>query len=127
MTSYRVFVPDTRELEVGEARVFKFRRGRSVLEGFVLRIEDGWVAYANECPHWRVDLDLGDGRFWDPPNGRILCRNHGALFHPRTGVCELGPCVGLALEAFELTPEGEGAWVTVPDGAAADGSDEAHA
>jgi nitrite reductase/ring-hydroxylating ferredoxin subunit len=86
-----------------------------MLEGFALNTGSELVAFANECPHWHVDLDLGIGDFLDPPTGRILCRNHGALFHPLTGVCERGPCVGLALERFELERDGDDAWVSVPD------------
>jgi len=83
----------------------------------VLRAPAGLVAFANECPHWHVDLDLGDASFWDPSTQRILCKNHAALFHPMTGVCERGPCAGQALERFELTLEGPDAWVSVPNAA----------
>ena len=110
-----MFVPETRPLAPGAARVFRFRRGRARLEGFVLQTGERLVAYANECPHWHVDLDLGDGEFWDEAAGRILCKNHAALFHPDTGVCEVGPCVGLSLEAFPLEEADGGSWVSVPD------------
>jgi nitrite reductase/ring-hydroxylating ferredoxin subunit len=115
VTALRIFVPGTQTLAPGAACVFRFKRGRSRLEGFVLQTGERLVAYANECPHWHVDLDLGDGKFWDEDTGRILCKNHAALFHPHTGECEVGPCVGLALEPFALTPEGDGAWVEVLD------------
>ena len=110
-----VFVGDTAALTLGQARVFRFRRRRRTVEGFVLREASGLVAYANECPHWHVDLDLGMGEFWDDDSGKILCRNHGALFDASSGVCEVGPCVGLALERFELRPEGDGVWVEIVD------------
>lgn len=112
--SRRVFVADLDTLGEGEARVFRFRRGGRPLEGFVLRTAERFVAYANVCPHWSVDLDLGTGRFWDPESARILCANHAARFHPLTGVCESGPCFGDALEAFELTLSPGGGWVSVP-------------
>lgn len=113
-----MLVPGASGMKVGQAHVFRFRRARSILEGFFLRTEDGFAAYANECPHWHVDLDLGDGVFWDDSNRRILCKNHGALFHPQTGICELGPCVGQSLEPFQIELVGENAWVTVPDATA---------
>lgn len=115
MSALKVFVPETRALGRGAACVFRFRRGKSSLEGFVLQTGERLVAYANECPHWHVDLDLGEGEFWDEDSGRILCKNHAALFHPDTGECEVGPCVGLSLEAFSVSPEGDGTWVEVPD------------
>lgn len=86
----------------------------------MLRTASELVAFANECPHWHVDLDLGDGQFWDAESGRILCKNHGALFHPETGVCELGPCVGLALERFRLEEQADGVVVEVPAAEAVD-------
>jgi nitrite reductase/ring-hydroxylating ferredoxin subunit len=114
LSSLPVFVESTRALPKGSARVFRFRRGRQAIEGFVLNAGGELVAFANECPHWHVDLDMGDGEFWDEASGRILCKNHGALFHPTSGVCERGPCVGLALERFELREQGDGALVEVP-------------
>ena len=45
---------------------------------------------------------------------RIVCRNHGALFHPQTGFCEWGPCTGHSLERFELSTDGDDALVQVP-------------
>lgn len=115
MPALNVYVENTSALALGEARVFRFRRGRLKLEGFVLRGMTGLVAFTNECPHWHVDLDLGDGTFWDHDTSKILCRNHGALFDATSGVCELGPCVGLSLERLALRPEGDGVWVAVPD------------
>ena len=111
----RVFVPGVAALRPGEAKVFKFRRGRNAIEGFVLCTAEGLSAFANECPHWHVDLDLGTADFWDPDSSRVLCKNHAALFHPRTGICERGPCVGLSLERFELEPGDEGVHVSVPN------------
>jgi len=115
VSSLRIFVPDLDTLKHGEARVFRFRRRSRPVEGFVLRVDAALVAYANVCPHWSVDLDLGMGRFWDAESQRIFCMNHAALFHPITGTCERGPCLGDSLEPFELETEGNGAWVTVPD------------
>jgi nitrite reductase/ring-hydroxylating ferredoxin subunit len=115
LSSLKVFVPETHALETGAACVFRFRRGGSRLEGFVLQTGEQLVAYANECPHWHVDLDLGDGKFWDPDSERILCKNHAALFDPSTGECVVGPCIGLALEAFPLTEASDGSWIEVPD------------
>jgi nitrite reductase/ring-hydroxylating ferredoxin subunit len=115
VSSARIFVPELDSLREGDARVFEFRRGQRKLEGFVLRTEQAFVAYANVCPHWSVDLDFGTGRFWEPRTRRIICTNHAALFHPETGLCETGPCLGESLEQFQLELEPGGAWVTVPE------------
>jgi nitrite reductase/ring-hydroxylating ferredoxin subunit len=111
----RVFVPGVATLQPGEARVFRFRRGRDEIEGFVLRTKRQFSAFANVCPHWHVDLDLGTADFWDAENARILCKNHGALFHPESGLCERGPCAGLRLERFDVDATDAGIYVSVPD------------
>lgn len=114
MSDARLFVALPDGLNEGDARVFEFRRGPRKLEGFVLQTAGGIVAYANVCPHWSVDLDMGSGKFWDAGDRRIVCINHGALFHPETGLCETGPCLGESLERFSLELTDGGAWVTVP-------------
>lgn len=100
-------------LEHGAALKFWFERGDETVEGFVLRVQDEWVAYRNQCRHWTVDLDHGEGRFWSEKLRRIYCRTHGALFRPEDGFCDGGPCQGQSLEKFELRMDGEDAIVTV--------------
>ncbi len=109
-----VRVPRVTELAVGEAAVFEFQRGGHREEGFVLRHPKGFSAFVNRCPHWLVDLDLGDGRFYDNKIDRIYCKTHGALFLVDTGVCEYGPCAGSALEGLTLRLDGDDALVEVP-------------
>lgn len=109
-----VRVPSVDELADGEARKFTFERGGETCEGFVLRHRDGLFAYRNRCPHWGVDLDMGEGRFFSQITDRIFCTNHGALFQPHTGYCDAGPCAGKSLERFELRRDGTDVLVTVP-------------
>lgn len=98
----------------GKSQTFAFKRGKLPEEGFVLCWQDGLYAFANSCPHWSVDLDYGMGDFYDAELDRVVCKNHGALFHPQTGFCEWGPCTGHSLERFEMVTEGDDVVVTVP-------------
>jgi nitrite reductase/ring-hydroxylating ferredoxin subunit len=91
----------------GKSQTFTFQRGKLPEEGFVLCWQGGLYAFANSCPHWSVDLDYGMGDFYDAELDRVVCKNHGALFHPQTGFCEWGPCTGHSLERFDLRSEGE--------------------
>lgn len=100
-------------LAPGEAQTFVFKRAGKSYEGFLLCHRLGVFAYANACPHWNVDLDLGFGDFYDRDLDRIFCRNHGALFHPESGLCTAGPCAGLYLERFEVSWDGDDALVSV--------------
>ncbi len=103
------------ELAHGQARKFAFEREGQHQEGFILRIESGFVAYHNRCPHWGVDLDMGEGRFYSALTDRIFCASHGALFIPRSGYCDAGPCAGESLERFEVELDGDDARITIAD------------
>lgn len=76
-------------------------------EGFLIRYEGSVLAYENSCPHWSVELDLGDGHFFDDAIQRVYCKNHGALFVLPSGECETGPCMGRALVQFPAQERGE--------------------
>jgi nitrite reductase/ring-hydroxylating ferredoxin subunit len=107
-------MPGLDALGEGETRKFAFEREGEALEGFVIRWQGRLHAYANRCPHWSVDLDMGEGRLFSQLSQRIFCSNHGALFVPDTGYCEAGPCRGLRLERFEIVGEGDALHVRVP-------------
>jgi nitrite reductase/ring-hydroxylating ferredoxin subunit len=115
-----LYIPGAGELSHGEAKTFSFRRDGEELEGFLLRHGEELVAYVNKCPHWNVDLDMGLGGFYAPKVDRIFCRNHGALFEPATGRCDMGPCQGRGLEKLELRLEGDAAVVVLPGAEAID-------
>jgi nitrite reductase/ring-hydroxylating ferredoxin subunit len=109
-----VRVEGVTRLENGESQRFHFTRGKLPEEGFVLRYDDALYAFANSCPHWSVDLDYGTGEFYEPELDRLVCKNHGALFHPQTGFCDWGPCTGHSLERFDVSADGDDALVSIP-------------
>lgn len=108
-------VPSAIGLSVGESVVFRYRREAYDEQGFLLRIKDGFVAFANSCPHWNVDLDLGDERFYDDEIDRIYCKNHGATFLPSDGTCDAGPCFGRRLTQFNVVVLADSVSVEIPD------------
>ncbi|HXS16863.1 MAG TPA: Rieske 2Fe-2S domain-containing protein [Polyangiaceae bacterium] len=101
----------------GQSQTFGFEREvrgiRHRHEGFVLRHRGQLLAFHNECPHWSVELDLGDGHFYDEALDRIYCKNHGALFLLPSGLCETGPCLGRSLTSFPVRSEGDDAVVCI--------------
>lgn len=109
-------VPDGARLAHGETKVFRLPYLGTEREAFLLRVGEQLVAYLNECPHWSVDLDLGDQDFYDKAIDRIYCKNHGALFFPLSGTCETGPCLGRSLVALEVTEVGADALVRAAGG-----------
>ena len=99
----------------GETRLFEFPAKSGMVQGFVIRHGAGYFAYRNQCQHWPVPLDLGDGDFYHAGIGRITCKTHGAVYHPETGYCEAGPCARASLDAFPLAEQGGDLILTVPD------------
>ncbi|MCH2109347.1 MAG: Rieske (2Fe-2S) protein [Polyangiaceae bacterium] len=86
----------------GETITFELFENERPRQGFILRRNGELLAFLNECPHWSVDLDLGDEDFYDQKIDRIYCKNHGALFVLPDGECETGPCLGRKLIRFEV-------------------------
>lgn len=92
---------------------------RSVLltRGFVAstvlvgRTKDGVLrAYANVCRHKAIPLDARGGTdlgVMTDDGESLLCDSHGAVYEPTTGLCTLGPCVGLRLFAFDIEESGD--------------------
>jgi nitrite reductase/ring-hydroxylating ferredoxin subunit len=109
----RLRIAGARNLTLGASQVFELEHRGEVLQGFLLQHSAGLFAYVNRCPHWAVDLDLGDGRFYDAELDRIYYKNHGALFRVPDGMCEHGPCLGRALEPVAVEVEGDDVWVSL--------------
>ncbi len=91
----------------GETRVFELEYAGRQREAFILAHHDEFFAYLNECPHWSVELDLGDGHFYDEELDRVYCKNHGAIFSPITGECDSGPCLGRSLVGLRVRRDGD--------------------
>jgi nitrite reductase/ring-hydroxylating ferredoxin subunit len=109
-----VLVPGATALLEGETRTFEVTSLGRPGQAFLLRHGGQLYCYLNECPHWSIELDLGDGHFYDPALDRIYCKNHGALFFPATGQCETGPCLGRSLVRLELRLHEPDVLVEVP-------------
>ncbi len=114
MSSNRLRILGAGKLAPGQSLSFEFAHEAEPLPGFLLsHASAGLVAYLNRCPHWSVDLDLGDGRFYAEDIDRIYCKNHGALFRVSDGVCDHGPCLGKSLIPCAVELEGDDAWVSL--------------
>lgn len=94
-------------LPQGQTLTFAFMRKGYAVEGFLLHHAKGWFAYLNQCQHWPIPLDYGDGEFYDSGSDRIRCRSHGALYAPESGLCDAGPCVRAKLTSYAVRFEGD--------------------
>jgi nitrite reductase/ring-hydroxylating ferredoxin subunit len=100
-------------LEEGKTQIFPVEEGKNAKDGFVIKYEGQLLAFLNECPHWSVDLDLGDEHFFDEEMRRVYCKNHGALFVLPSGECETGPCLGRSLTRYDAVVDGADVVVSV--------------
>jgi nitrite reductase/ring-hydroxylating ferredoxin subunit len=72
---------------------------RSIVVG---RVDGAWRAYANECRHRALPLDLGASSPMSDDGKHLFCHQHGALYRLTDGRCVLGPCAGEALVAVAI-------------------------
>jgi nitrite reductase/ring-hydroxylating ferredoxin subunit len=89
-----------RDLPAGAAREFSIGAGDWPFRGFVVHWEGQVYAYENTCPHAGHPLNLDPDRFFAPDGATLICRSHGALFEPASGLCVAGPCAGARLRAL---------------------------
>lgn len=94
------------QLPIRKTQVFTFKRKGYDVEGFVIHLDSGWYAYLNQCQHWPIPLDYGDGDFFDDRVDRIRCKSHGATYRPETGECDAGPCQRAHLVRYDVEVEG---------------------
>lgn len=81
--------------------LFSVANGKSRVEGILVELADGVVAFENYCQHWRdVRLDSGEGATMR--NGEIVCEKHGAYFEADSGYCNFGPCEGAVLAEIDV-------------------------
>ncbi len=113
----KIRIDGVKELALGDARVFEFEKRGKPAQGFLLHHNEGFSAYRNQCCHWPVPLDLGDGDFYYAAIDRITCKTHGATYLPATGECDSGPCAGARLKSYEIEWEGDTLWVRIPEDA----------
>ncbi len=83
--------------------VFKLSMKGQEYPAFVIRFNGTAYAYLNQCAHLYLELDWGNGEFFDEDREFIICANHGALFEPNTGYCFNGPCYGMSLISISVS------------------------
>lgn len=93
----------TQELSKTSAKAFQVGDKRL----FVVKENQSFFAYLNNCPHRQVPLDWDNEQFLDYDEELIQCSTHGALFVINTGVCVSGPCLGDKLTKVEIFVEDE--------------------
>ena len=69
-------------------------------------------AYLNRCSHVAMEMDYQPNRFFDLSGHWIICATHGAMYHPKTGQCRMGPCRGGLVKIGITERDGVVCWHT---------------
>ena len=94
------------EIAEAGARGFRFREGRTLFAGFIVRQGLEIAGYIDSCPHNGWPLAIMDDRYLTADGRRIICAAHGAVFRPGDGLCVAGPCEGETLTAWPVVVQG---------------------
>lgn len=105
----------TRNFDNLSTRNFQFRVKGEIIEGFVLKKGEKYLAYRNLCRHLPITLDLQDNSFLSRDKKSIQCHMHGALYDLESGLCTAGPCVGAKLLPLEVEVEEGRLLIRLPD------------
>lgn len=100
-----IFVGREDEILPFQSKKVILKKGTVNLEGFIINYKGKFFGYVNRCSHISLALDWGDNDFFSEDKKFVLCKNHGALYDPLTGVCVAGPPFGLSLERLSLKIE----------------------
>ena len=84
------------------SRGFSIAQDSHVLSGFIVRRDDHFYAYINQCPHTGAPLDWVEHQFLDREHAFIQCAVHDARFQIDSGLCVAGPCAGDALQPLDI-------------------------
>lgn len=86
----------------GTSLKFLFLEGDRPIEAFLIRFAGQYHAYRNCCAHMALTLDLDDNDFFTIDSRALICKTHGAVYNPDTGLCFSGPCYGESLERLPV-------------------------
>lgn len=107
----RIKIASEQDLADSETLAFSFERDGKRIAAFLARFEGEVYAYENVCRHLPVSLDYDDGQFFNRDKNFIVCRTHGALYHPANGKCVVGPCGGESLFPVAVSVEDGAVWL----------------
>lgn len=81
----------------GQARGFDPQGlGRTTV--FVIHWQRQWRAWRDWCPHWHTGpMAWRRNAYFSGDGQTVMCHAHGACFHPLSGECTRGPCLGQGL------------------------------
>ena len=107
-------VADVQAISEPGALEFRVGEGDWPYRGFVVRWQGNVYAFRNHCAHAGHPLNMEPDKFFSADESMLLCRSHGAVFQPDTGLCVGGPCAGAYLQALDCRVDGDKVLVRAP-------------
>ena len=89
----------------------------------MVRFKGKLFGYLNRCRHVALPLDWGDNDFFSRDKKFLICKNHGAVYAPDSGICLSGPCSDAGLIKIPVTVEKNKLYLELQDGLFADFDD----
>jgi nitrite reductase/ring-hydroxylating ferredoxin subunit len=86
----------------GTSLKFRVTGGDRGGEAFLIRFDGRYYAYRNVCAHMALGLDLDDNDFFTVDGTALICKTHGAVYVPDSGLCFSGPCYGESLDPLPI-------------------------
>lgn len=90
------------EIANNTAKEFILNQFSPPVEMFIVRKNDRFYGYLNQCPHTGASLNWQPDQFMDYFKEFIHCSIHGALFVVEDGYCIRGPCAGRSLHPVDI-------------------------
>jgi nitrite reductase/ring-hydroxylating ferredoxin subunit len=111
----QIAIAALKDLRRQQSVKFKFRRDGISRDGFAALFRDQIIVYENVCRHLPLTIDYADNRFFTGDGKEIICKTHGAIYDPLTGLCTSGPCQGASLFKIPFEVRGEKVWIETED------------
>src|SRR5213592_415269 len=111
----KVVIARLDDLRKKQSVKFKFRRDGISRDGFVALFQERVIVYENVCRHLPLTIDYGDNRFFTGNGQEIICKTHGAIYEPLTGLCVEGPCKGASLFKVPFEIRDGKIWIETED------------
>lgn len=107
----KIAIAGLNELQKKRSVKFKFRRDGISRDGFAAMVDGQVIAFENVCRHLPLTIDYGDNQFFTGDGKAIICKTHGAVYEPLTGLCTEGPCKGASLFKVPFEVRDGSVWI----------------
>lgn len=98
------FVANAKDIEdLGPGVSFGVQKDGRIWSAFVVRFEGKALCYLDACAHMGIRLNRDTNEYFRNRTKYLLCRSHGAIYDPASGLCTYGPCAGLSLISLAIS------------------------